>query len=412
MWRRKHGSRESQARQELNYDSGSLYRESKAMTDSKRGIASIRHHQVRLALLPFCVLILLLIRAECRRTPTVALTTNDILQEEQLAGKLRFDWTNMTLHSNMAKRIYAQQNNCSLPLSSGSPLLPYGLGSSLHSWGMKMCYAMGSQSRAWTSSSEPWIWLDEEKCNQKEDKSTMQCYFPSLELQCPSDVDPKDGKMEASAYTACIEQVLGNNTQQRWSELRAAATEYMFHNVSHVVIEEAERQLQLVFPGGAVPPNLITVHIRWGDKILVEMKKVPIQQYLKGVYSILEMRNASASQPVNIFLATEDPHAVQEFKNKAPSHWNIFVDQYFHDMKPHRPEKAFGQNNNVNANKTKGRAGLVALGSLLVAAEADNFVLTTRSNWSRLMNELRKNVLDPRCNGCTNMVDLQFGGDK
>lgn len=105
MWRRNHGVRESQARQELNYDGGSLHHESKAMTDSKRRIASIR--QVRVALLPFGVLILLLIRAECRRTPTIALTTNDPLQEERQAGRLRFDWTNMTLHSNMAKRIYA-----------------------------------------------------------------------------------------------------------------------------------------------------------------------------------------------------------------------------------------------------------------------------------------------------------------
>ena len=59
--------------------------------------------------------------------------------------------------------------------------------------------------------------------------------------------------------------------------------------------------------------------------------------------------------------------------------------------------------------QTKGRAGVVALGSLLVAMEADDFVLTTASNWSRMMNELRKNVLDALCNGCTSMVDLKYG---
>jgi hypothetical protein len=48
-------------------------------------------------------------------------------------------------------------------------------------------------------------------------------------------------------------------------------------------------------------------------------------------------------------------------------------------------------------------------GSLLVAMEANYFVLTTASNWSRLMNELRKNFVEPRCNNCTLMVDLKYG---
>ena len=157
-----------------------------------------------------------------------------------------------------------------------------------------------------------------------------------------------------------------------------------------------------------VPPKLITVHVRWGDKIIAEMKKVPIQDYINGVKHILASRNDNQEQ-VNIFLATEDPNAVKEFKQAAPQDWNIYVDQYFHDMKEYRPKKAFGPNNNVNAKQTKGRAGLISLGSLLLAMEADDFVLTTASNWSRLMNELRKNVLDQRCNGCTNMVDLRPG---
>jgi hypothetical protein len=57
------------------------------------------------------------------------------------------------------------------------------------------------------------------------------------------------------------------------------------------------------------------------------------------------------------------------------------------------------------ANRTSG-VGLVTLALLLVSMEANTFVLTTASNWSRLINELRKNVLDPRCNNCTLMVDL------
>jgi hypothetical protein len=65
------------------------------------------------------------------------------------------------------------------------------------------------------------------------------------------------------------------------------------------------------------------------------------------------------------------------------------------------------QNNNINAERTKGKSGLITLGSLLVAMEANNFVITTKSNWSLLMNELRENVVEPRCKGCTQMVDLR-----
>jgi hypothetical protein len=45
----------------------------------------------------------------------------------------------------------------------------------------------------------------------------------------------------------------------------------------------------------------------------------------------------------------------------------------------------------------------------LVAMEANDFVLTTGSNWSRLMNEIRINILNPRCNDCTTMIDLKRG---
>ena len=34
--------------------------------------------------------------------------------------------------------------------------------------------------------------------------------------------------------------------------------------------------------------------------------------------------------------------------------------------------------------------------------------MTLASTWSQLMNELRKNVFDPRCEKCTTMIDLLF----
>jgi hypothetical protein len=192
------------------------------------------------------------------------------------------------------------------------------------------------------------------------------------------------------------------------SDIRAATTEFLFTRVSPVVQHEAERQLQLVFGGTAVPKNLITVHIRWGDK-KAEMELLPVSDYIEAVEQILRQRsdeNLQWSDDVSIFLATEDPRAFEEFEVAAPSNWTIYVDQYFREMEPHRIASYNG--NPLMSQNLGGRPGLVALGSLLVAMEANDFVLTTGSNWSRLMNELRRNVLDPRCHNCTRLVDLKY----
>jgi hypothetical protein len=86
------------------------------------------------------------------------------------------------------------------------------------------------------------------------------------------------------------------------------------------------------------------------------------------------------------------------------------VDQYYHEMLDHRIKGFNGTPKMATA--LEGRTGTVALGSLLVAMEANEYVLTTGSNWSRMMNELRQTILDPRCNSCTKMVDLHPRGGK
>jgi hypothetical protein len=332
--------------------------------------------------------------------------------------KLRLDWTNVPLSSEMSKRIHAQMTNCSLPLGTFRMRNRMGLGSDLHVWSQVLCNAMDENVRVY--SMLPWQWRDEEKCQDENESSpsalsSLDCYFDSAELQCKDDVSiiyVNETLLHeiSSPYTSKCPSILGDNaTMEETASFRAAAMEYLFSHVSPIVVQEAQRQLQLVFPGGTVPPNLITVQIRWGDK-QKEMKLLPAHDYIKGVQEILQQRNDDNDDSVSIYLATEDPKAVKAFRQAAPKEWNIYIDQYYHDMLPlrHKGKDVYNQGPKT-ARATKGRAGLVALGSLLVAMEANDFVLTTASNWSRLMNELRKNVLDPRCNGCTRMVDLKYG---
>ena len=145
-----------------------------------------------------------------------------------------------------------------------------------------------------------------------------------------------------------------------------------------------------------------------------------ISDYIVAVNQILDQREkrenssskstkhaefASMNKTANIYLATEDPEAVREFQKALPAGWNLFVDQFLIDTSRHRVDEYNGSPKMATA--LNGKAGLLALGSLLVAMEANDFVLTTASNWSQLMDELRRAILDPRCNNCTSMIDLR-----
>lgn len=141
-------------------------------------------------------------------------------------------------------------------------------------------------------------------------------------------------------------------------------------------------------------------------------EKVEIMDYINAVQTILDKRRTkqnlptkSATERANIYLATEDPEAVRQFRKLMPENWNLFVDQFLIETTEHRNN---GYNGNPKmAKELKGKAGLLALGSLLVAMEANDFVLTTKSNWSELMDELRRTILDPRCANCTSLIDLR-----
>lgn len=347
---------------------------------------------------------------------------------------LRFDWTNLDRLSPLAQRIANHQSNCTIPMANFRFRNRFGLGSDLHVYSQAICNVLEvGDIRVRTSF--PWIWLDVDTCASVADQTTttsaMTCYFPDSELLCPND-HHLTAQQESAIYNMTRGRGKIKNACPRIrasysvSDIRAATTEFLFTRVSHAVQHEAERQLQHVFgvfknndEAAAVvvvvPKNLITVHIRWGDKA-DEMKLLPITDYVEGVERILTQRRQSEILPlsstdddddVNIFLATEDPHALQEFLEAAPSTWKIYIDQYFREMLSHRRSSYNGSP--LMSQDLKGRPGLVALGSLLVAMEANDFVLTTASNWSRLMNELRRNVLNPRCRNCTRLVDLKHG---
>ena len=323
---------------------------------------------------------------------------------EERELRLRFDYTNLERLSPLAKHIEAIQNDCSIRRQANFTF-PHGagLGSQLHVYGMNLCVVLEMKNARFRAVGEFW-YNDIEKCPSFPN-APMQCYFPQAEPHCPISANETTLETFLVSYNKDTREGCPNITALTggYSNVRAATTEYLFTRLSDVVQNEGERQLNLLFKDlRRVPKNLITVHVRWGDKS-AEMDLVPIKKYTEAVQHIIDNRRARRKEQqsrddeekeVHIFFATEDPKAYEEFMKAKPQHWNVYVDPYYH--------QAIGRNYMRTSN------GLIALGSLLVAIEANDFVLTTASNWSRMMNELRKNVIDPRCNNCTTLIDLLY----
>jgi hypothetical protein len=143
------------------------------------------------------------------------------------------------------------------------------------------------------------------------------------------------------------------------------------------------------------------------------MELVPVHAYVAAVRVLLRDRPAKLLRsPPSIYVATEDPKAIAAFRYAAPPQWAVYGDQTVDDLADLRPadgDESPAGHSFDEAAKSKGWAGTANLASLLIAMQAREFVLSTGSNWSRLMNELRKAVLDDRCDGCTRMIDLQPG---
>ena len=136
LWRRNHSdSREADARRRR----AATISKNNATIMSSSSVAMSRLHVSRqqIAPLPVGALFFLLLTTLSRWNSVIVsspTTDSDTMNSSQApdtthpfssrpTGKLRFDWTNMTLSSDLAKRIHVHQNNCSLPLAPNGTLV-------------------------------------------------------------------------------------------------------------------------------------------------------------------------------------------------------------------------------------------------------------------------------------------------
>ena len=307
--------------------------------------------------------------------------------------------------------IEQHQRNCTLDVGEFRFRNRYGMGSDLHLWAQALCNSLQESVRLWTVT--PWIFRDEQVCGRHSNSSStdsepffledpsvsaMECYFPGSETAgCPTkeNVVTRKKKLysgKGRIHHSCQPWLDKHNIT--YSEFNQAAMEYLYARLAPIIHETAQPWMRKLFGSSKnIPSSLITVHVRWGDKSR-EMKIVEINEYIRAVQQLVEGRERqddtdtdSNQDSVHVFLATEDPAAAQAFRQEMPSHWKLYVD----------PTLAIEESNRINATNgharqayyQEGRPGLHALASLWIALQARDFVLTTASNWSRLINEWR-----------------------
>ena len=323
----------------------------------------------------------------CRAPPAPETNTDHVTIEQDVpqlvqpsvpCGSLR--WQPPPL-SSLAGRLRDHQQNESLPVRALILDDSFGLGSHLHLWSQALCLGYRDGYRIRTVN-EDWLWSDGVAC---QGITGLDCYFPGAE---PAFVTSEETLPDPRVAQCSIDGV-------SLFDWRASTMEYLFGYLSPLVLQEARRQRGFI---ESATLN-VAVHVRWGDKFW-EMDLPNMTEYVEAVQSLVQGE-------ANVYLSTEDPKAADEFRQRADNSWTVHVDRTLVELGSFRPKK--GNRASWTARNTQGRAGLVALGSLIVALEADAMVVTTQSNWSRLWNYLRTRAVDQQCGNCTQVVDLRPG---
>eukprot|EP01039_Chlorochromonas_danica_P001742 gene1742-1902_t len=321
-------------------------------------------------------------------------------RSEHLTHELNNLWINRPLHSSLAKEIHEHQSKCT-PKVVRHWQQKSGMGSDLHIWTQAVCNAM-HVGETLLQLDEPWIWNDKEFCKDGNHTQPFSCYF-NLQSHCPHATILNHPAKWTNGWNMCPKYIQDMDSRQIF---RAAAIEYLFSNLNPRLVQEAQNAIKEVFGSSGIPQDMITLHVRLGDKH-TEMKLVTPMEYYNAIDNFID-RHPNLTDP-HIYVTTESLDGLKQLQEQLKSHqktWKLH----------HYPPSVFNSDEVISpmemAHRTQGSIGKHSLIALLLAMEARYYILTTGSNWSRLIDELRKNVVDVQCNNCTEIVDLRRAYNK
>ena len=283
-----------------------------------------------------------------------------------------------------------------------------GLGSNLHVWSQMLCVALQQNATIDYHGIHVWSWRYKTFCPTLKCNDPLTCYFDLHQgHSCPNIFSEKVHFQIGNSYDMCPDWIFNVESRELF---RSAAMEYLFSHTKDTVAAKAEEFMRAAF-NGPIPKDLIAVHIRWGDDKAREVGSIVHADNPKIVRSINDyvvhvetlVKNFSIPSPVHIFLSTESPQAQSQFLSLVQKvhqkDWIIY----------HYDAAISGQRTPMlEAKRSRGKAGFDSLVALLITLQAKYYVLTTTSNWSRLINELRISAVDLNCGNCTVMIDAEY----
>ena len=321
--------------------------------------------------------------------------------QHEMPGCTSFNlWTSLRPKSPLALQIAASQARCAEQVAV-TGMNSFGMGSDFQTWTLKLCKAV-EQGKVLVTQGY-WIWTDKSRCDELRHRPPLHCYFDKLprlpRRECASPPSHR-ANWSARLFEYSCPSLVDDASSASRQAFQAAAAEYLMASLSPWLVQLASMDASTSVFGPAGPPaDMITCHIRWGDKDS-EMELVDISSYVRAVSKLV--RRHALTQPVSIYVTTEDPHALEAFIAAAAGYpWRVL--NYAPSVSKRRSRH--GPANDAMA--TRGRAGTQSIIALLLALNARYYVLSTASTWSRLINNIRLRVVDRECNGCTDMVDLR-----
>ena len=207
-----------------------------------------------------------------------------------------------------------------------------GMGSELFVYGQALCNCMqwnvSMNLAALNNDRKIWYWNDKDFCNQnisiyndRADPKFLETYVPKKSpLECYFNKKNPCHEVERDAvvFIPSLNKLTGcpkfvKNLNER-AVFRDATIEFMFSNMSRQLVNETEVKAEELFKSlgySQIPKDMITVHVRWGDKSR-EMSLVSIDQYLDTVAQIIA--NESIAHP-HVHLVSESNLAATQMRN-------------------------------------------------------------------------------------------------
>lgn len=319
-------------------------------------------------------------------------------------SSLRHDWENLPLYGWRQKEMMRLQQDCSNKRRTAYAINNYGMGSGLVSLSQAFCHSLEHKDTIQIGSTD-WIWYDTEFCSGDVTNSSkvhqyiggLDCYFGHVVQSCSW----KDGASPAAWMRLDCPKVGAHPWEyEKRVDFYGDFFNYLFSRVNPRLIALANKAAMHTFGSEGSPKDMITVHIRWGDKKQELHGLVEIEEYIKAVESLIKKHQLTT---VHIFLNTIDGRAIDAWnENVKEKNWKTYI---WNDSV--ESMSSYDNNPTTDARRTKGAFGTTTMVALLLAMESRFYVITSGSNYSMLIEALRRGVLDKECTGCTDVIDLK-----